>query len=292
MCSLLCSTDVIAAVSLIKPKKQPKLFSLVFGEGIVNDAVCIILFNSVKEFSESGKEFTAGSAALIGLDFFTLGISSILMGLAFGLACSYLFKKARSLSKNPVAEIAMIFSFAYLAYVCAELSHVSGIISLLVCGITMAHYCWFSLSPQGQTNSNVVFQFLGFIAEGFVFSYLGLTFFSYRYMPFSGALICWELGIVIVGRAISTLGLVGLLKACGYEKDHPSPLTWNELLFIWYAGLIRGAIAFGLVLRIDKSNANRDLIVTTCLSLVLISTILFGSTVGLLTVCLFDKKKD
>ena len=47
MCSLLCSSDVIAAVSLIKPKEQPKLFSLVFGEGIVNDAVSIILFQTV-----------------------------------------------------------------------------------------------------------------------------------------------------------------------------------------------------------------------------------------------------
>ena len=44
MCSLLCSSDVIAAISLIKPQEKPKLFSLVFGEGIVNDAVSIILF--------------------------------------------------------------------------------------------------------------------------------------------------------------------------------------------------------------------------------------------------------
>jgi sodium/hydrogen exchanger-like protein 6/7/sodium/hydrogen exchanger 8 len=47
MCSLLCSTDVIAAVSLINPAEQPKLFSLVFGEGITNDAVSIILFQTV-----------------------------------------------------------------------------------------------------------------------------------------------------------------------------------------------------------------------------------------------------
>jgi len=146
MCSLLCSTDVIAAVSLIKPKKQPKLFSLVFGEGIVNDAVSIILFNAVKEFTESGDELDVAGAFKIGFEFFNLGIFSILMGIAFGLACSYLFKIARSLTKNPVAEIAMIFSFAYLSYVVAELSHVSGIISLLTCGVTMAHYCWYSMS--------------------------------------------------------------------------------------------------------------------------------------------------
>jgi len=45
--SLLCSSDVIAAISIIKYEEQPKLFSLVFGEGIVNDAVAIILFNTV-----------------------------------------------------------------------------------------------------------------------------------------------------------------------------------------------------------------------------------------------------
>ena len=293
MCSLLCSSDVIAAVSLIKPKKQPKLFSLVFGEGIVNDAVSIILFNAVKEFTEKGDPFTAKSAAFIGMDFLTLGIKSLLLGLAFGLSCSYLFKIARSLTKNPVAECAMIFSFAYLAYVVAELTHASGIISLLTCGITMAHYAWYSLSPQGQANSTVVFQFLGFIAEGFIFSYLGLTFFSYRYMPFSFGLISMELGIIMLGRCLATVGLVYLLKClCKYEKGHPHPLNLREMCFIWYAGLIRGAIAFGLVLRIDKSNVNRDLIVTTSLSLVLITTILFGSTVGLLSVCLFEKKKS
>ena len=52
MSALLCSSDVIAAVSLISPEKQPKLFSLVFGEGITNDAVSIILFNTVVNFSK------------------------------------------------------------------------------------------------------------------------------------------------------------------------------------------------------------------------------------------------
>ena len=45
--ALLCSSDVIAAISIIKYEEQPKLYSVVFGEGIVNDAVAIILFNTV-----------------------------------------------------------------------------------------------------------------------------------------------------------------------------------------------------------------------------------------------------
>ncbi len=46
-CSLMCSSDVIAAVSIVSYEEQPKLYSIVFGEGITNDAVSIILFNAI-----------------------------------------------------------------------------------------------------------------------------------------------------------------------------------------------------------------------------------------------------
>ena len=53
MCSLLCSSDVIAAVSLISYEAEPNLYAIVFGEGITNDAVSIILFNTVLRFTEA-----------------------------------------------------------------------------------------------------------------------------------------------------------------------------------------------------------------------------------------------
>ena len=51
MCALLCSTDVIAAISMVSYNEQPMLFSLLFGEGVVNDIVTIIIFNAVTNFS-------------------------------------------------------------------------------------------------------------------------------------------------------------------------------------------------------------------------------------------------
>ena len=87
MCSLLCATDVIAAVSMLNPKTQPKLFSLVFGEGIINDAVCIILFNTVNKFAkQSDTEFSGKNLGLVTMDFILLGLISIIIGLIFGLA--------------------------------------------------------------------------------------------------------------------------------------------------------------------------------------------------------------
>mmetsp|Transcript_97734 Transcript_97734/g.134454 ORF Transcript_97734/g.134454 Transcript_97734/m.134454 type:complete len:254 (+) Transcript_97734:181-942(+) len=157
MCSLLCSSDVIAAISMVSPKEQPKLFSLVFGEGIVNDAVSIILFNTVVQFTKKDTEFTAMSVPEVAVEFIDLGFYSIMIGFLLGCMVSYLFKKARSLTKSPVVECALIFCVAYIAYVSAELLHFSGIISLLTVGVTVAHYGWYSLSPQGKTSSTIVF---------------------------------------------------------------------------------------------------------------------------------------
>ena len=179
MCSLLCATDVIAAISLIKPEKQPKLFSLVFGEGITNDAVSIILFNAVINYSRKAEKFSGAAVLDISVDFFLLFFRSLLCGFLVAVLSSLLLKKCRALTKSPVVECAMIFSFAYIAYVAAELWHFSGIITLLTCSVMMANYTWYNLSPQGKQSSVVIFKFLGFLAECFVFSYLGLTFFSY-----------------------------------------------------------------------------------------------------------------
>ena len=179
MCSLLCSSDVIAAISLISYEKQPKLFSIVFGEGIMNDAVSIILFNTVMKYTAKNSVITAITPFHIMVNFFSLGFNSFFIGVIFGLLSSYILKTFRAFSKSPVSESMMIFCMAYLSYVISETAKYSGIITLLTSGVVMAHYTWYNLSPQGKQSSFIVFQFLGYAIEAFVFSYLGLTFFSY-----------------------------------------------------------------------------------------------------------------
>lgn len=46
----ICATDSVAALTLIKANEFPKMFSIIFGEGMVNDAVAIILFKVVGSY--------------------------------------------------------------------------------------------------------------------------------------------------------------------------------------------------------------------------------------------------
>ena len=110
--------------------------------------------------------------------------------------------------------------------------------------------------------------------------------FSYSEFDWSPQLFGVELCVILIGRGFGSLGLVYLFKCCRYDAG----LTIKELIFIWYAGMIRGAIAFGLVLRISGSKFdNKPVIVTTSLCLVIFTTVFCGSTVGMLQRCLWPE---
>ena len=47
LASVLCATDTVAALTIVKEKEYPQLNAIMFGEGVVNDAVAILIFETV-----------------------------------------------------------------------------------------------------------------------------------------------------------------------------------------------------------------------------------------------------
>jgi NhaP-type Na+/H+ or K+/H+ antiporter len=129
---------------------------------------------------------------------------------------------------------------------------------------------------------------IAYAVEAFVFGYLGITFFSFIHLDWSWQLFLGMLVICIVGRFIGTIGIIKIFELFGYKSGIPL----KDLIFISYAGIIRGAVAFGLVLRIDEEVKHRSVIVTTSLALVCFTTIFLGSTVATLQRLLFGKPKE
>ena len=288
--ALLCSSDVVAAVSIVSYEAQPKLFSCVFGEGVFNDIVSIILFNTVESLQHM--EFMWYTPFVILIQFILLGIVSIAMGLIFGVILSIFFKYARFITISPIIETFMVFSFCMTAYFVTGLITInglemSGIIALLTCGILCAHYTYYNMSPQGRQTATLSFTFIGELAEAAVYSYVGLSLYSTIPTWWSWSFVFIQLAIIFGGRIFGVITTFYTFRLCCKKKT----IKFNELLFITYAGMIRGAIAFALVLKIkyyktpeDKvlcedcySPENYDLAVSTTLMLVMLTTLIFGT---------------
>ena len=198
----------------------------------------------------------------------------------------------RFLTHSAVTETLTMFIIAFVTYFVSEACEFSGIITLLTCGITMAHYTWYNLSPQGKTISSITVSIFGSAAESIVFAYIGLCVCTYAYNSpgsakdhvWSVSFIGWITAIIIVGRVMAVSLANAVFKICAKGKPD---YTTKELIFIMYGGMIRGAIAFGLVLKIptdeeaiqngDAIFRERGVVVTTTLAAVIITTVGFGS---------------
>jgi sodium/hydrogen exchanger-like protein 6/7 len=51
--AVISATDTVAALTFIKEEQEPKLFAILFGEGVINDAVCIVLYGILRQFTSS-----------------------------------------------------------------------------------------------------------------------------------------------------------------------------------------------------------------------------------------------
>lgn len=130
---------------------------------------------------------------------------------------------------------------------------------------------------------------LGNAAEGFVYVYIGFCTFTFTKFenngeskyPWSPSFISVMIVILVVGRCLGIWIAHMLPKLCSKKK---SVITASELGFISYGGLTRGAISFGLVLKIPDVGKNetgffneRGLLITTTLACIIFTTIVFGS---------------
>jgi sodium/hydrogen exchanger-like protein 6/7/sodium/hydrogen exchanger 8 len=276
--SVIASTDTVAAMTFIKEDQMPKLFSVLFGEGVLNDAVCIVLYRILSKFDFEHSAFNVWTILSIVGSFLMMFFFSCFIGVGNGLLCSFLLKILKSVHLSRVQETSLIIFFAFLTYLVTELMHFSPIISLLFCGIFMSHYAFYNLSFQAREESSIVSKILSNIAEGFVFTYLGLTSISISHDSFSFVFLLLVFIYVLIGRFLAVYGISFILN---FFKLKIFQFDVSERGITFFAGCIRGAIAFGLAISMpaenDDSIRNKQMLISSTLILVFITTVLFGA---------------
>ncbi|KAJ6883590.1 NHX4 [Populus alba x Populus x berolinensis] len=229
------ATDSVCTLQVLSQDETPFLYSIVFGEGVVNDATSIVLFNSVQTLDFHNIDGLT-VLKLIGT-FLYLLFTSTALGIAVGLLSAFIIKTLYFGRHSTDREFALMILMAYLSYLLAELLNLSGILTVFFCGIVMSHYTWHNVTESSRITTKHAFATMSFIAETFIFLYVGMDALdidkwreSKASAGTSAAVSSTLFALVLVGRAAFVFPIANILNCV--QKRESSKIHFKQQVII------------------------------------------------------------
>ncbi|EPB76749.1 sodium/hydrogen exchanger 3 [Ancylostoma ceylanicum] len=246
---------------------EADLFALVFGESALNDAVAIVLSSTIDNFSAADE---VGSHEIV----FALGkfayifFGSLLLGSMLGCG-NALITKMTAIAEHPLLESSLFILVSYISFLLGEVVGLTGIVSVLFCGISQAHYTYNNLSEESQHTTKQFFQMISFVLESFIFCYIGVSVFVANNQKWNIAFLVFALISITAARALFVYPLSFVLNL---RRRPRLPRSYQHMLV--FAGL-RGAMAFALADR-NTATDNRQVICSTTAAIVMVTVFFNG----------------
>ncbi|XP_014606168.1 PREDICTED: sodium/hydrogen exchanger 7 isoform X6 [Polistes canadensis] len=279
--ALISPTDPLTIISIFNDLHvDVNLYALVFGESVLNDAVAIVLSGSIQNYAE---RYQSGSGGFETVAFFQafgdfVGIFSLSLFIGATMGCiTALLTKFTRVRDFPLLESALFVLMSYSTFLIAEASDLTGVVAVLFCGICQAHYTYNNLSPDSRQRTKHLFELLNFLAENFIFSYIGVSMFTFPKHHFDPGFIFAGFFCALLGRAANVYPLSFILNLARKPK-----ISMNYQHMLFFAGL-RGAMSFALAIRNTVSDARQAMLTTTSLIVILTVILQGGATTQFLS---------
>ena len=126
--ALISAVDPVAVLAVFEEIQVNEiLYIVVFGESLLNDAVTVVLYHLFEAYTEMGLENILYVDVLAGFaNFLVVAVGGTVIGVLWGFATGFV---TRFTNEVRVIEPIFIFVMAYLAYLNAEIFHMSGILA-------------------------------------------------------------------------------------------------------------------------------------------------------------------
>ncbi|GAA6085403.1 sodium/hydrogen exchanger 1 [Tachysurus ichikawai] len=235
--AIISAVDPVAVLAVFEEIHINELLHiLVFGESLLNDAVTVVLYHLFEEYSSRGS-VNIGDVFLGVVSFLVVSLGGILIGAIYGLLTAF---TSRFTSHTRVIEPLFVFVYSYLAYLSAEVFHLSGIMALIACGAVMRPYVEANISHKSHTTIKYFLKMLSSVSETLIFIFLGVSTVAGNHR-WNWTFVTVTVILCMVARVLGVISLTFVINKFRIVK-----LTTKDQFIIAYGGL-RGAIAFSLV---------------------------------------------
>ncbi|XP_028156197.1 sodium/hydrogen exchanger 3 isoform X5 [Ostrinia furnacalis] len=270
--ALISAVDPVAVLAVFEEIHVDEiLYIVVFGESLLNDAVTVVLYHMFEAYTEMGPSKLVYTDILAGLaSFLVVAVGGTCIGVIWGFGTGLV---TRFTNEVRVIEPIFIFVMAYLAYLNAEMFHMSGILAITFCGITMKNYVEGNISHKSHTTIKYTMKMLSSSSETIIFMFLGVATVNNNHD--------WNTWFVLLTIVFcSTFRIIGVyIFSAVANKFRLHKLNTVEKFVMSYGGL-RGAVAFALVLLIDPEVVQlQPMFVTTTIAVIYFTVFIQGITI-------------
>ena len=273
-CAAISAGDSVISLSFLMEDNEPKLNAISLGDSILNNAVVISIFNSVYDISQKEKKLTLYLSLYIFLKCILIFIAFLLIGIAVGLFHSKFLVYMKKFHMNRIQEISTILLFAFISYILCDWLQLSPMTALLACGLCMSHYMFYNLNYQTREESSLISLSLNLIAEGLIYSSMGMNIVYYTIHSFSAKFIITEFILIVISRIFTIFGQIYILELFGVSPE-TFKLKPTHKSILSGVGSIRGVVSFGLsLLMVTPNENNKNLLVGSTIYIVFLTNIL------------------
>ncbi|CAI5456334.1 unnamed protein product [Caenorhabditis angaria] len=267
--ALISATDPVTIISVFNEMNvEADLFALIFGESALNDAVAIVLSQVIENFSTASEAITLHDVGQAVAGFGGVFFGSLTLG--FGIGCLNAFvTKMTLIAEHPLLESSLFVLISYISFLLGEVCGLTGIVSVLFCGIAQAHYTYNNLSTESQNSTKHFFHMISFIMESFIFCYIGVSVFVTNNQKWNFGFLLFSLISITAARAMFVYPLSFVLNI---RRRPQIPKRYQHMIL--FAGL-RGAMAFALAAR-NTATENRQIIFATTTAVVIFTVLING----------------
>ena len=257
--SILSATDAVAAISITKGLGlSHNNTTILEGESLINDASALVTYRFAVA-AVTGAAFVFWKAYL---QFIILMGGGLLVGLVMGRILSFILRR---IEKNIMVGISFMLLMPFVTYLVAENLHVSGVIAVVILGLTISQFANKIFPEQIKLQTKTIWEIIIFLLNGLIFILIGLEFpFVIRNIdrnliwPYVGYAFLITLATLLLRLARVFLQRVNLQRAFQGKKGKISEgalLSIQDCIIISWSGM-RGivslAIAIGLPLTADN----------------------------------------
>ncbi|NXC40906.1 SL9A1 protein, partial [Penelope pileata] len=281
--SIISAVDPVAVLAVFEEIHINELLHiLVFGESLLNDAVTVVLYHLFEEFANF-EQVTIIDIILGFLSFFVVSLGGVFVGVIYGLIAAF---TSRFTSNIRVIEPLFVFLYSYMAYLSAELFHLSGIMALIASGVVMRPYVEANISHKSHTTIKYFLKMWSSVSETLIFIFLGVSTVAGQHY-WNWTFVISTLLFCLIARVLGVLVLTWFINKFRIVK-----LTPKDQFIIAYGGL-RGAIAFSLGYLLDYEHFGmRDMFLTAIITVIFFTVFVQGMTIRPLVDLLAVKKKQ